>query len=119
MQLSKNAEKLLTAIKQNNLWENKAIEILFPKPQYIGTMDPNFTPQAKIIIQTDYWQWDCNLYGCDTNRPVNGVSTDFKMSTDKSYADITMEAIKELKAAKLIVTKNAGYNTYYYQYTGK
>jgi hypothetical protein len=112
--LSLNAEKLLQAVKSSNLWETEAITVLFPKPSYVGTMDPNYTTEEKINIQTAFWQWEENLYGNGSTRPVNGTSVNFEMNVSESYADTTMKAVKELKKAGLIVAKNAGYNTYYY-----
>lgn len=117
--LSTKAVKLLEALKKADVWEEKAIEILFPKPQYVGTMDPNFTAQAKINIQSMYWQWEANLFGIATDRPVNGVTTHFELNEPMSYASVTRDAFIELKKAGLAIAKNAGYNTYRYQYTGK
>lgn len=117
--LSAHATKLLTALKIADVWEENAINVLFPKPQYVGTMDPDFTEQAKINIQTSFWQWEVNLYGYANDRPVNGTLVHFELNEAKSYSDTTRTAFIELKKAGLAVAKNAGYNTYYYQYTGK
>lgn len=116
--LSINAQKLLAEIKTRSLWEGEAINVLFPKPQYIGTLDPNYDTDTKIKVQTNYWQWEENLYGNGSCRPVNGSHVDFKMNVDKSYDAVTYEAVKELKAAGLLESKNGGFNNYSYHYIG-
>lgn len=103
MTLSNNAQTLLKAIKESNLWEEKAIDVLFPAPVYSRE------------TAADYWQNEANKFGYSVIRPVNGQSVEFFMNIEKSQDVITYEAVKELKAAGLIISKNAGYNTYYYQ----
>lgn len=111
--LSANAQKLYEALKTNgSMGEDKAIEILFPKPLYVGTMDPNYSTEEKEKIQREYWQHDINFYGIANSRPVNGVSVDFVPTAN--YSDITSEAWRELKKAGLGYAKNIGYNVYVY-----
>ena len=105
MTLSTNAQMLLSAIKNNSLWEQDAIKVLFPAPVY--------TKETAAA----YWQWDVNLYGNPNSRPVNGESVFFTPTAN--YADITQSAVKELKAQDLIRSANNGYNDYAYHYTGK
>lgn len=107
--LSENAQKLLTAIKANNLWEEKAIEVLFPKPVYSKEN------------QAEYWQHEANTWGniSGVSRPVGNESIVFMPNVERTFEAVTYDAVKELKAANLIEAKNAGYNTYYYKYIGK
>lgn len=112
--LSDNAQKLLEALKIKSLWAQDAICVLFPKPQYVGTMDPAYTTDEKISIQKTYWQWDVNLYGIESVRPVNGHSVIFIKTVDTDYSKVTYNAMKELKDAGLAYSKNCGYNEYSY-----
>lgn len=114
MTLSTNATVLLEALKINSLHAQNAIYILFPKPQYVGTMDNSFTTEEKIQIQTAYWQWDCNLYGIASIRPVNGIGVHFYKNVDIDYSAVTVAAIRELKDNGLAYSKNIGYNEYAY-----
>ena len=116
--LSNNAKVLLAAIKDKSMWEGDTINVLFPKPPYVGTLDAGYTEDEKIRIQSIYWQWDINLYGNAAIRPVNGESVQFEMNVPKCYADVTRDAIKELLSAGLITSHNGGYNTYSYHYAG-
>lgn len=106
MTLSPQAQIILTAIKQSNLWEQDTIKVLFPKPNYLES-------------KHDYFQWDTNLYGNPQTYVLDGVEIKFEMNVDKSYSNQVYEFVKELKSAGLIKAVNAGYNEYYYQYTGK
>jgi hypothetical protein len=107
LSLSANAAKLLAAIKGSNLWEDNATKVLFPQPKYSKER------------AADYWQHEVNTFGYSIDRPVNGVQVPFKMNIEQSYSDITHDALVELRNAGLVKVHNAGYNTYYYQYTGK
>lgn len=114
--LSDNATKLLNYLKSGSMWDSKAIDVLFPPVPYVGTLDPNYSEEDKKAIQTAHWQRDVNLYGNANERPVLGVSIRFE-PTD-NYANKTMEAVKELKAAGLMKSVNDGFNNYAYHYTG-
>lgn len=105
--LSNNAKKLLEIIKNNNgsIWEDKAVEILFNKPEY--TREP--TQAAKV------WQWEANNHLTEHERPVNNVSVLFKPTIETGYFDQTYKAAKELKAANLINIPNKGWNVYAYE----
>jgi hypothetical protein len=105
--MTTNAKKLLAVIKSRNIWETEAINILFDKPEY--SRESAF----------EVWQFEANTYGYAVNRPVNGVNTDFAMNVERSFADQTMDAVKELKAIGLLQSINCGYNNYSYRYVGK
>lgn len=105
--LTLNALILLEAIKKANVWEENAIDILFPPVKDYA--------QNKIA----YWQRSANLY----RQPINDVKINdewmnFKPTIEVSYSDQTSQAIKELRDAKLVESCNAGMNTYYYKYIG-
>lgn len=117
--LSKNAQLLLSVLKQRNVWEDDAIKIFFPEPEYIGTLDPAFSNEQKESAQVIYWQWETNLYGNAHSRPVLGFQREFKINVEQSYRDTTYAAYVELRDAGYANAKNNGYNTYSYYSTGK
>lgn len=100
--MTNNAKLLLDKITLWPMWENDAIETLFPKPKY--------TPET----QAEHWQYEANAYGNELTRPVKGDFITFKMNIARSLWDQTYEAIKELKELGLIVAKNNGFNAYSY-----
>lgn len=102
MKLSQNAQKLLNALKVSSMWEDKAINVLFPAPVYSSN------PKDQEL----YWQHDVNFYGHANTRPVNGESKTFTPTAN--YSEITYNAFKELKDNGLVYSKNNGYNNYSY-----
>lgn len=106
--ITDNAKKVFTALKVASMWEGDLIKVLFPKPEY--------SKETAASV----WQWEVNMYGrigkdCyNMERPVNGESVLFTPTVEKSYWDITREAVYELKALGLLTIKNNGYNEYSY-----
>jgi hypothetical protein len=100
--LSINAQTILAALKNQSIWEQQATDLLFPNPVYTSES------------QAAYWQHEANKYGTTNERPVADGFVLFHQIVPKSYFDITMEAVSELKAARLIEARNNGYNEYYY-----
>jgi hypothetical protein len=101
MELSNNAQKLLTFLKKSGAaWHQNCIKALFPEPKYESN------PEA----QTAYWQWEVNLYGNELIRPVG--QENIKFIPVDNYSQKTSEAYQELKKAGLADEKNNGYNEY-------
>jgi len=102
----------IAEIKKADIWEDKAIDILFPYVSYIPKEDKNYSNEVKKQNHMDCWQRSVNLYGVAGIYPVMGVNKLFEPTAN--YSKITSEAIKELKQLNLITAINCGYNTYLY-----
>jgi hypothetical protein len=113
MQLSSNAQKLYEFLLQTGgAWENKCIEALYPKPPYVGTLDPNYSDDQKKNIQEAYWQWEVNCNGMTIGRPVLGINVEFISNAD--YSKDISAAYQELRKSGLADEKNSGFNDYYF-----
>lgn len=101
--LSENAQKLNAHLQKNGgAWMQNLIKAIWPEPKYISN---------DAEAQTAYWQWDVNMYGCITERPVCGNSVLFT-PTD-NYSSKISAAYQELRKAGLAGERNNGYNEYW------
>lgn len=110
--LSANARKLYQAMKEGPIWEDKAINVLFPPPAYIASIDLRYPKSEIRNAQMIFWQYIADRYGHSITRPVFGISQIFYSSAN--YAAITHAAFLELKNAGIICSRNDGVNYYSY-----
>jgi hypothetical protein len=107
--LSENASKLLSILNTTGgAWEGTLIELMFEKPQFPKSDDPQ--AREKRIA---HWQYCVNMYGNPHNYHVgNGEFMDFEPTAN--YGSILSAAYQELRKLGLAKESNSGYNDYFF-----
>lgn len=102
IQLSDNAKKLYSLLVQTGgAHEEHLIDMMFSKPIYVAGEQ-----------NSEYWQYDANIYGNERTMTFNGITTTYTKNVDVDFAKQVSMAYQELKKAGMAYERNNGYNCY-------